>query len=234
MKKLTALFACVIFGSALIFAQSAEKQAKTAPSKPASEEMQALETAYTLAAYGYANDSASALITAAEILSSVDLAALSESSDFVSKKGTSVESEQSTGVDYTAQQLLDDAKELYGKDKTLKAWAASVQKLVDASKATRGTVSGPYYDVDCVSGNGGTCTYTITYYGNEYAEAGVYSLDGCDYDIFVYDANGNFITQDVSYSSSAYCSWVPRWTGSFQIVVKNRSGYAGRYRFTTN
>ena len=234
MKKLTALFACVIFGSALIFAQSAENQDKATSTKPASEEMQALETAYTLAEYGYANSSASALIMAAEILSSVDITALSESSDFAGKKGTSVAAEQSSEVDYTPQQLLDDAKQLYGKDKTMKAWAASVQKLVDASKATRGTVSGPYYDVDCVSGNGGTCTYTITYYGNEYAEAGVYSLDGCDYDIFVYDANGNFITQDVSYSSNAYCSWVPRWTGTFRIVVKNRSGYAGRYSFTTN
>ena len=130
------------------------------------------------------------------------------------------------------EQLLNDAKALYGKDKTMKAWTESVQKLVKSS--TRGSVSGPYYDVDCASGNGGSFRYTISFYANSYGEVSVRSLNGCDYDLFIYDENGNLIDQDVSYSSNAYCSFVPRWTGRFTIVVKNRSRYAGRYQLTTN
>ena len=212
-----------------VFAQVAENEAKPEQTSQESEEMKALQAAYTLAEYGYATESASALIEAAEILSQVETQPLKGKN---TKAGESAQPEQSTGHEYTASKLIEDGIQLAGKDKTLLAWAQKVKKGI--RPATRGATRGPQYDMDCARGNGGSFRYTIYFDGGRYASVSVRSLDGCDYDLYVYDENGNLIDQDVSYSPSAYVGFTPRWTGPFSIVVKNRSRYAGRYSLTTN
>jgi hypothetical protein len=52
-----------------------------------------------------------------------------------------------------------------------------------------------------------------------------------DFDLYVYDQNGNPITQDVSTSSDAYCIITPLWTGPFRVVVKSAAG-ASSYKIT--
>jgi len=48
-----------------------------------------------------------------------------------------------------------------------------------------------------------------------------------DFDLFVYDENGNLITQDNSIAANAYCAITPRWTGPFRLIVKSHRGFSG-------
>ena len=48
-----------------------------------------------------------------------------------------------------------------------------------------------------------------------------------DFDLHVYDENGNLISQDVSTAADAYCTITPRWTGPFRLVVNSARGLSG-------
>jgi hypothetical protein len=54
-----------------------------------------------------------------------------------------------------------------------------------------------------------------------------------DFDLRVYDENGNLITEDVSTAPDAYCLVTPRWTGPFRFMVNSAHGTAG-YRIQVN
>ena len=148
MKKLITVLALCLAGGALVFAQDADD--KPEPKAPVSEDIRALQLAADLADYGYKNESASALIEAAEILSQVETQPLKGKN---TKAGESAQPEQSTGHEYTASKLIEDGIQLAGKDKTLLAWAQKVKKGI--RPATRGATRGPQYDMDCARGNGG-------------------------------------------------------------------------------
>jgi hypothetical protein len=47
---------------------------------------------------------------------------------------------------------------------------------------------------------------------------------GVDFDLHIYDENGNLISEDVSAASDAYCAVTPRWTGPFRMVVESARG----------
>jgi hypothetical protein len=48
-----------------------------------------------------------------------------------------------------------------------------------------------------------------------------------DFDLRVFDENGNLITQDITTAPDAYCRVTPRWTGQFRFVVNSERGTAG-------
>jgi len=50
------------------------------------------------------------------------------------------------------------------------------------------------------------------------------SEPGVDFDLEVYDQNGNLVTEDISYATDAYCIVTPAWTGPFRLVVKAARG----------
>ncbi len=220
----------VFFMGLSAYAQVAEKDTKPALENTEDSDVRALQTAYALADYGYENKSASALIEAADIIYKISTQQLK-----AEKKGDTEAVKEDAGAKYTVEKLLADGKKLAGKDKTLAKWADDVEKAAKkASGGTRGAVGGPKYDVDSASPNGGTVRYTIAFVGGQFAEIAVNSLNGCDYDLYVYDQNGNAIVSDSSYASSCYVNFCPRWTGPFIIVVKNRSRFSGAYQLLTN
>ena len=45
-----------------------------------------------------------------------------------------------------------------------------------------------------------------------------------DFDLFVYDENGNLVTQDTTTASDALCYITPRWSGPFRLLVKAARG----------
>lgn len=232
MKKLMVIFASALIATS-VFAQAAnqpEIEAKEELKTPVSEEMASIQTAFQLADYGYKNGSASSLLCAAEILAQIPTQEMTTkaSQDESGSKESVSEKKQ-----YTAEQLLEDGKKLAGKDKTLLAYAKSVEKLVKSS-ATRGAFGGPKYDFSYVYGNSKVSYYNVGFVAGRYAEVDVYSLDGCDLDLYIYDSNWNLIDKDTSYSTSAWCSFVPRWDGNFHIVVKNNSRYMSYFELYTN
>ena len=231
MKKLGLLLVGALFATSL-FAQATKQpeiEAKEELKAPVSEEMASIQAAFQLAEYGYKNGSASSLLCAAEILAQIPKQEMKTKA----KKDTAGTSDSTPDKkQYTAEQLLTDGRKLAGKDKTLLAYAKNVEKLVKAG--TRGAFGGPGYDYDIVYGSD-TATYNnIGFVAGRYAEISVYSDNGADLDLYVYDENWNLIDKDTSYSTSAYCSFVPLWDGNFQIVIKNNSRYASWYEMYTN
>jgi hypothetical protein len=47
---------------------------------------------------------------------------------------------------------------------------------------------------------------------------------GVDFDLGIFDENGNLVAQDTSTAPNAVCVVTPRWTGPFRLVVKSARG----------
>ncbi len=225
MKKIAMILMAGVLSATMVFAEEAKKPEL----KPlASAEMQAIRTATSLAEYGYANDSASALIGAAEILAQVN----TQKGELKSEKKGDGGEEVEKPTDFTAEQLLKDGKKLAGKDKTMLKWAAEVEKSI--KKSTRGAVGGPQKMMDWIPGLGGYATYYVNCYGGEELEIYIHSLNGKELDVEIYDANGNFIGSDASYTADAYISVVPYYTQTMYFVVRNNSLLKGYFEIYTN
>lgn len=231
MKKIVSFIVGALL-AASVFAQAEKQPAieeKEELKAPVSEEMASIQTAFQLAEYGYKNGSASSLLCAAEILAQVPK---QEMKTKASQDESGATDSQSEKKEFTAEQLLEDGKKLAGKDKTLLAYAKTVEKKVKAG--TRGAFGGPKYDFSYVNGSSRTSYYNVGFVAGRYAEIDVYAMDGADLDLYVYDSNWNLIDKDTSYSSSAWVSFVPRWDGNFHIVVKNNSRYRSWFELYTN
>jgi hypothetical protein len=209
-----------------MFAQERDKSSASAAPTP---EITALQTAYSLAKYGYSNSSASALIGAAEILARIKTQALAAAAD-KSKNGSTSETKTET-PEFTPANLLADARKFAGKDKTMLAWADSVQKSLGAS--TRGVAGGPKNGIETV-GALGSLSYTLPFIAGQLAQVYVSGDGSTDLDVLVYDQNGVLITFDDDWGDECLVRWVPKWTGPFTIVVKNLGRVWNRYYITTN
>ncbi len=218
MKKIFMLLVFCLFGAIGLFAQSEVEDEKTALEKEASPDMKALQTAYSLAEYGYENNSASALIEAAEILAQIQTQKLETE---VNQEGEKVGTEKADA--YTAEKLIADGKKLAGKDKSLAKWIAEVEKLVKNTSGTRGAMGGPKIGEWCIYGNGGRCYCNIMFRGGELAAVLASSYNSCDLDIYIYDKYGNLVVKDSSYALDAFVSWYPRYDAIYKVVVKNAS-----------
>lgn len=217
MKKLTMVLVVCMISLIAIFAQSEIDEEKPAVDKAVSPDIKALQTAYALAEYGYENNSASALIEAAEILAEIPTQNLDAD---VSAEGNKIGTEKSES--YTAEKLLADGKKLAGKNKNLSKWIAEVEKLVNNS-GKRGAMGGPKIGEWCVYGNGGRSYCDILFSGGELATVFAYSYNNCDLDIYIYDKYGNLVVKDTSYDLDACVSWYPRYDMIYRVIVKNTS-----------
>jgi hypothetical protein len=60
--------------------------------------------------------------------------------------------------------------------------------------------------------------------GHTYAIAVQPTEPNVDFDLHIYDENGNLVAQDDSYARDAYCGVTPKWTGPFRLVVNSAHG----------
>ncbi|MGB4205133.1 MAG: hypothetical protein WBJ84_05870 [Bacteroidales bacterium] len=191
-----------------------------------STSMQTFMLAGQLAKYGYENNSASALIQAAELYLSIGMTELTPES-YAQGKGT--ETKKDDVVSHDPKQILSDAKKLAADDKTL---LAMIDRLENAKKS-RGAVGGAKYATHRVDARS-TDSFKIRFYGNETATVIVSGDGDTDLDLYVYDENDNLVGQDNDYSDDCVVTWTPRWTGSFTIKVVNRGYVYNRYIIATN
>jgi len=226
MKKI--LFFVLYCGLCVaVFAQVRETGTKPESATPVSPAMDALQTAYALAQYGYANSSASALIGAAEILARTQTQAMNKAGE----GQTADTSNKPPKPEYTADNLLADGKKLAGRDAAMLAWA---KKVEDALKiTTKGAVGGPRYQIGRVAAFS-TITYRVDFRANELAEILVVGDGDTDLDLYVYDINGNLIAYDEDYTDRCYVNFVPLRTLPFTIVVKNRGRVYNQFSIATN
>lgn len=229
MKKIVFLMA-MLSASFMAFAQDVEKPA------PASQELSDIRLAAQLAKYGYQNNSASALIEAASILSEI------ETQPFVSEKitennplkGEDITPQQKAGEPrgaYTPASLLADARTLAKGDPALLSMIARVSQMQPAP--SRGAVGGPRYGYYRL--NAGCYTDFVCKFKKGVAATVVASGDGdTDLDLYVYDENGNLIATDDDYSDDCIVSWYPRWTGNYVIRIINRGYVWNAFEIATN
>ncbi|MDR0474996.1 MAG: hypothetical protein LBH43_15145 [Treponema sp.] len=220
MKKISLLWVVFSIISISLFAQ-AEKDPAV---KPISYIIEALLTANSLARYGYDTYSPSALIGAAEILARTKTQVLGDPKER-SQTATA------TTPEFTPANLLADARKMAGRDNIMIAWADEVGKLLRISPT--GAAGGPKVGRDIVS-PGGTVTFNAAFRRNELAEVLVAGDGTAILDIFVYDQNGSLIVNSDVNTYDAYVNWVPEWTGSFDIVVKNRGSVSSRFQICIN
>jgi hypothetical protein len=122
-RLVKAFVLAILFG--VCVSLTAQSNDKPAASQPASAGLEAIQTANSLAKYGYSNYSASALIVAAEILGAVQTQPLDAA--------PTTDSSESSGADaktgkpeFTPANLLADAKKYASGDSAMLAWAAKV------------------------------------------------------------------------------------------------------------
>jgi hypothetical protein len=221
MKKIPLLVIFMLIGFSL-FAQTADKPA----ADPLPADLMALQTANSLARYGYSAQSASALIGAAEILARIRTQPLG-----VTPERTNASAATAETPEFTPANLLADGKKLAGKDKTLLAWAADVEKSLNTR--TRGAVGGPKSARDVIAG-GDTHTFRINLRGGERTDIALIGNAASDLDIYVFDGYGNLIVGDEGYTDVSSLWVIPAATGPFSIVIKNCGPRANRYELYTN
>ncbi len=224
MKKIL-LLVCLVGMSMTAFAQ----EEKPETSKPASPQMSALMTASSLAKYGYANSSPTALIEAARIFASIQV---QDSNVEKTTEQKEVVTQKETKVSFDPAKLLADAREYAGKDKTILALVKSVEGELSEG-TSRGAVGGPCYTKDRVLAKEYT-DYAVKFWANELAEVCLSGDGDTDLDLYVYDSNGNLIGSDTDYTDDCVVRWVPAWTGTFVIRVVNRGMVYNNFVLWTN
>lgn len=217
-----------LFSLVLLSTAQAQEQKAESKNKP-SADIENLQLAYQLANYGYKTFSASALIEAAKIMSSIktqDLKYETYKQDPAPKAQDTKKAKE--GYDLTS--ILNAAKKYAGGDPKLLAAITDVEK---ANQATRGRVGGPGERYSYVLGFGKDY-YEINFIAFELAEIAVRGDGDTDLDLYVYDSNGNMVAKDDDYTDRCYVSWVPLWTGRFTVKIVNRGPIVNNYRLLTN
>jgi hypothetical protein len=224
MKKISLLLVIFAIITVSLFAQPVVQAEKNPAARPVSGDFEALQTANSLARYGYSAKSPSALIGAAEILIRIKTQTLGE------PKAQS-QSASTTTPEFTPANLLADARKMAGKDKTMTAWADEVEKLLKGG--TRGAAGGPKEGGSVVAA-GSVAVYSAVFRPNELAEVLVVGDGSTVLDIFIYDAAGKLLLRTDVNTFDAYLNWVPRSAVSVDIVVKNWGNRPNRFQIFTN
>jgi len=229
MKKVfLSLLIAAIMSANFVYSQEQkqevpEKKGEIVAPSPA---MQTIILAGQLTKYGYENNSASALIQAAELYLSVGLTEFKPDSLVI---GKGEETKKDEYVSHDPQKILADAKTLADGDQVLLSMIDRVEK----SKISRGAVGGPKYGEYKVWGNSYN-TFTVKFWANERATVVVTGDGDTDLDLYVYDENGNLIAKDEDYSDDCVVNFMPRWTGLYIIKIVNRGNVYNRYAIGTN
>lgn len=193
-----------------------------------------LALANSLANYGRKNKSAAALVSAARILASARTAELDAKRESKpnDKQGDQQKQERpESTADNSPKSLLLEAQKMAPDDPSIAAQVKQVEAML--AESPRGAFPYPKQGSDVVDGYT-TDYYVIDYRGESLATVSVSGDGYTDLDLYVYDENDNLITYDESYSDQCSCSWVPAWTGSFTIYVKNTGASYNRYSIWTN
>lgn len=180
--------------------------------------------AISLAKYGYQNNSATALIQAAEIIQNLNI----QNYQFKLETSTGEETSKEKYNSYKLEDIIAHAK-VFSADNQL--YLNLIKEL--ESNMTRGAVGGPKSALHKVAAKG-MDNFTISFYANERATIIVSGDGDTDLDLYVYDYNGNLVGSDIDYSDDCIVSFIPRWTGSFTIKVVNRGNVYNRYAIATN
>lgn len=212
----------LVLASPVMAAKKTNADAKQGKATPAAAAVDAVATAHRLVRYGDARKDALSLITAAQMLKQAG----STAAEFKRAEGKAGEAKDKPEL-LSVDAILARAKTYASGNPALVALAEDVAK-----DGARGASGGPKTSRSVVNGHSRD-VYTLRFEGGEPARVFVSGDGDSDLDLYVYDENGNEICKDVDSTDDMICTWRPRWTGEFRIVIKNL-GVANLYRIWTN
>jgi hypothetical protein len=120
---------------------------------------------------------------------------------------------------------------------TLVSWTQPVSVEKSEHRTSSDSPSGRVYGPADVSRRvSAYSTYTdqILFRGSEVARIVIEGDGDCDLDLYVYNDDGVLVAKDDDYTDYCTVSWVPNYTKSYRIVVKNRGSVYADYRLRTN
>lgn len=191
------------------------------------------ELAQRLAAYGYENESASALIEAANILVSIPIVPTEIGKCETTEDSITALKPEKTQI--TIENLLNDAED-FTDDSILIArinYIQNRQAMLLEMEGTRGAVGGAQVLSDMVYSNGEQM-YFCDFYAHQVAMVALVGDGDSDLDLFIYDQNMNLVTEDAGYDFDCLCTWTPAWTGRFYMKVVNRGNEYNKFTMATN
>lgn len=186
-------------------------------------------------------ESVAMMVSAAELLASVRLREgvlpEQEMSEMEGEGASGTKPSSTTPPSVTPGELLDEAEPWARGDEMMvglitRARADSAEKS-GGDLQTMGAVGGPKVATKKLLART-VVTYEVQFRGGE---AAIVIVDGdgdTDLDLFVYDANGHLIDQDIDLTDTCVATWTPRWTGTFTIKVANLGNVWNEFVLTTN
>lgn len=234
MKKLM-LFAFALL--AMVSCQKSAEQAnvaeKDAQATLVNPSVSNWELAQRLAAYGYDNESAGALVEAADILVSIPVVAAEIGKE--DPKGEAPTEVKAEKAQISVEKLLADAAD-FTEDAAIMARIEAIksrQAMMAEMEGTRGAVGGAQVLSDMVYSNGEQMFF-CDFYAHQVAMVALVGDGDSDLDLFIYDQNMNLVTEDAGYDFDCLCTWTPAWTGRFYMKVVNRGNVYNRFTLATN
>ncbi|WP_173080211.1 hypothetical protein [Fundidesulfovibrio magnetotacticus] len=195
---------------------------KTAKVSDEAKRLEALAMAAQLAEYGRANQSAVALLTAAQIMKNTPVT-----------EATKAKTTEGEGKgDAKGKGELDTPEKLLAEAKTLAKGNAKLIEVIEQEMkqgSTRQVVNGPIRILENVKAGYSDIYKEFVFKGNERAGVLVIGDGDADIDLFVYDQNGNLIGKDIDRTSRCLVEWSPRWQGPFTIKIRNLGNVSSNY-----
>lgn len=221
MKKFIAMLAMVLPMTAM--AQEVKDTTVVLPAQEYSFIMAA-----QLAQYGYANNDALSLITAARMAKQNGFNQQAQAKEYGTSNVAPAGQEKHGQISLDPTKLLADARTMAAGNELLADLAQEVAQM-----GTRGDVTGPNYHEDiCLAHD--YDLYRITMRGGELAVVTVVGDGDTDLDLYIYDSNGNLVAQDIDFTDRCVCTWTPRYTQTYRIKILNRGSVYNRYVLRTN
>ena len=224
MKKLLSSFSIVLLMALFVPAVLAQNATDKPPAASPDQDVSYIRLSADLAAVARATRDPVLMLSAAI------LHEMAVTQDSPREKATRSDGDAELDEKPGAESLFALAEEYAGSNEELLAVIEQSQAMVATMK---GRVGGAASTISRVLARDADI-YRVRFRGREFAEVCVVGDGDTDLDLFIYDESGNLICSDTGSTDRAYCSWTPRWTGTFEIEIENLGSVWNEYRIVTN
>ncbi len=187
---------------------------------PAADDTVRLFLASELVVWGRRHQDPVALVTAADVLSQVG----TQQADWIITSSGGKPSDKTPGTPMTLSSVIAEGRMLAADDEDLQALLSEIE-----ARRPRGPVGGPKQASERIEA-GALQRFTVDFIGGEPASVYLIGDGDSDLDLLIVDETDTEICAGSRNADRELCRWMPRWTGSFTIYVKNQGGYYNDYQ----
>jgi hypothetical protein len=208
-------------------AKSAVPAALREPAARRNRAVDAVALAADLASYGYQNNSAISLLTAAELLLRADPSPLSGKEP---QQRVSVAPKSTRAVVLNPSALVSSALSIGAGNPNVSALARQLQARI--ASGPKGAIGGPRATTDRVLANT-MDIWNINFRGGQLGSIRVDGDGDTDLDCYVY-SGGALVAIDDDYTDYCILDWYQRSTGPVRLEIRNLGRVYNQYVLTTN